>query len=117
MSTKAPPPQFPSSSSSTTTSRMMNPTITTTNNNNNNVQPLENNNNNNYQKYIDKAKTRWLTTDEVYDILCNYENMPIRLSSQAPLNPVPGQLYLFNRQNVKLYKKDRVDYIMRKHQP
>ncbi len=120
MSTNAPPPPSSSSSSSSTTSRMMNPTITTTNNNNNNitnVQPLENNNNNNYQKYIDKAKTRWLTTEEVYDILCNYENMPIRLSSQAPLNPVPGQLYLFNRQNVKLYKKDRVDYIMRKDQP
>jgi ankyrin repeat protein len=70
-----------------------------------------------YVHYVKTAKTRWLNTEEVYDILCNYQKTPIQLSEKPPTEPVPGQLYLFDRRVIKFYKKDQLNYVMRKDQP
>ena len=67
-----------------------------------------------YEYYVQVAKTRWLHTDEVYKILCNYEKMPIALSETAPKAPLPGDLYLFDRRVIKFFRKDGVKYIKRK---
>ncbi len=70
------------------------------------------------------AKERWLTTNEIFDILIkhskfNYDkevNLAINLtlSIAPPINPKNGDIFLFDKLITKDFKNDGIEYVMKK---
>ncbi|XP_047980068.1 calmodulin-binding transcription activator 4-like isoform X3 [Salvia hispanica] len=61
-----------------------------------------------------EAQSRWLKPAEVYFILKNYEEH--QLAHQVPQKPTSGSLYLFNKRELKFFRKDGHNWRKRKDQ-
>eukprot|EP00899_Mesostigma_viride_P028270 jgi/Mesvir1/8628/Mv02578-RA.1 len=52
-----------------------------------------------------ESKTRWLKAYEVYELLRNSHEY-LKLSEETPVEPASGSLFLYDRRNVKFFRKD-----------
>lgn len=67
-----------------------------------------------YQNWVDIAKVRWLTPDEMSVVLCNYENMGFPRNEQKPFKPQDGEIYIYDRSIVSDFKLDGIDWTKKK---
>jgi len=63
---------------------------------------------------VKSAKTRWLKNTEVCDALLNYVAYGFETSSEAPVKPRAGTLYLINRRVVRFFRKDGLNWQKKK---
>ena len=54
------------------------------------------------------ASQRWFSPPEIESILSRYESLGFALSGHPPLDPASGDLYIYNRANVKNFKADGI---------
>mmetsp|Transcript_15268 Transcript_15268/g.22982 ORF Transcript_15268/g.22982 Transcript_15268/m.22982 type:complete len:868 (+) Transcript_15268:91-2694(+) len=71
-----------------------------------------------YQKWrnsiVEAAKERWLTPEEIHEILTNHELLGFKLSIVKPHCPRGGEMYLFDRNVVPDFKSDGIDWVKKK---
>ena len=67
-----------------------------------------------YTTVVTTAATSWLSPEMIYTTLIDYAKMGFPFSSQAPVNPRDGQLYLFDKNVVKKYKDDGVNWLRKR---
>ena len=67
-----------------------------------------------YTTVITTAATTWLSPEMIYATLLDYSKMGFPFASHAPVNPVDGQLYLFDKNVVKKYKDDGVNWVRKR---
>ncbi|GAB4817845.1 hypothetical protein N2152v2_004891 [Parachlorella kessleri] len=58
------------------------------------------------KEIIAKARASWLKNPEVVDILENFRHYRLAVSSEPPVQPAGGTLYLFNRKECRFFRKD-----------
>ena len=63
-----------------------------------------------YQDWVDIARVRWLTPDELSVILSNYENIGFPSNKQKPSNPQDGSIFIYDRSVVSDFKLDGIDW-------
>ncbi|KAL1557831.1 calmodulin-binding transcription activator 2-like isoform X1 [Salvia divinorum] len=56
------------------------------------------------KQILSEAQNRWLRPAEICEILRNYEKFHI--SPEAPIKPVSGSVFLFNRKVLRYFRKD-----------
>ena len=67
-----------------------------------------------YTTVITTAATSWLSPEVIFTTLTDYAKMGFPFASHAPVNPMDGQLYLFDKNVVKKYKDDGVNWLRKK---
>ena len=70
-----------------------------------------------FSKYYGSARRTWLKAAHVYDILENYRDSGLHISTVAPSNPSPGDIYLFDKEKLRRFRKDGLDYIKKVKHP
>ena len=55
---------------------------------------------------LNDAAVRWLTASEILDIMVNYEDYGLQLSSSTPWRAPNGTVCVYDRTIVKSYRKD-----------
>lgn len=55
---------------------------------------------------IRRAKTSWLKNIEVADILTNHKDYELPVSTEPPLKPLGGTLYLFDKKQERYFRRD-----------
>ena len=60
------------------------------------------------------ASQRWLTPQEISNMIYNFEALGFGESTAPPSLPENGQLYFYDRRVVKSYKADGVNWVVRK---
>ncbi|GAB4813053.1 hypothetical protein N2152v2_000099 [Parachlorella kessleri] len=57
-----------------------------------------------------KARSSWLKNNEVLELLQGYQDWGLFMSSEAPQQPTGGQLYLFNKNECRFFRKDGINW-------
>jgi len=62
------------------------------------------------------AEQRWLSSDEILEILLNYEQLGFTVGRQPPTDTSNGKLYVYDRSKFFHFKADGIDWQKRKGQ-
>lgn len=69
---------------------------------------------NNDGLFLLQTSSKWLQPSHIEYILLNYNDLGFILQSAPAIHPQSGQIFIFNRENTKKFKHDRINWIKRK---
>ena len=69
---------------------------------------------NSYRDWVQVAKLRWLTPEELNMILNNYEAIGFPKNLQKPQHPRDGSIFIYDRAEVPDFKHDGVEWTKKK---
>jgi hypothetical protein len=67
-----------------------------------------------FRDWVDIARVRWLSPEELNVILNNHENIGFPSNFQKPFNPQDGSIYIYDRSVVPNFKLDGIDWTKKK---